>query len=61
MSLRDFYNEKKWCLECREYVAYMMSVNYSYCTQCGGKVKLFSKADAKGFSEEVQKRKWKVV
>ncbi len=61
MSQRDFYNEKKWCGNCRDYVAYMMSVNHSYCTQCGGKVKLFNKEDAKGFSEEVQKRKWKAV
>ncbi len=61
MTQRDFYDEKKWCATCRDYVTYMMSVNHSYCAQCGERVKLFNKEDAKGFTEEVQKRKWKAV
>ncbi|MCA8943351.1 MAG: hypothetical protein KDB80_12380 [Planctomycetes bacterium] len=59
MEIRDFYNELKWCADCNDYVRYMMSVNHSYCTACGNRVRLFSKEDSKRFSEQVQKRKWK--
>lgn len=58
-NLQDFYNETKWCESCSEYVRYIMSVNHSYCTKCGGHVRLFSKEDSERFSEQVQKRKWK--
>ena len=58
-DLRDFYNELKWCPSCDAYVRYMMSVNHSYCSDCGSHVRLFSKQDSVEFSEQVQKRKWK--
>lgn len=61
MNIRDFYNETKWCPNCRDYVHYMMSVNHSYCASCGTRVKLFSKEDSKRFNAEVEKRKWKAV
>ena len=59
MTIRDFYNELKWCDNCGDYVRYMMSVNHSHCTECGSRVRLFSKEDSKRFSEQVEKRKWK--
>lgn len=59
MEIRDFYSELKWCASCNDYVRYMISVNHSFCTQCGGRVKLFSKEDSQRFSEQVQQRKWK--
>ena len=60
MDVHDFYHEKKFCLQCNNYVRYLMSVNHSYCVQCGSSVKMFSKEDAQLFSDEVQKRKWRV-
>ena len=36
-----------------------MSVDHSYCTECGSKVRLFSKADAEAFGDEVTKRRWR--
>ncbi len=59
MDQRDFNHERKWCGQCNSYVRYLMSVNHSYCVECGAMVKLFSKEDAQRFSEEIEKRKWK--
>jgi hypothetical protein len=59
MQIRDYYNEEKWCPACQKYVRYIMSVNHSYCIECGSRVKLFSRDDAQQFSEQVQKSKWK--
>ena len=46
MDQRDYYQEKKWCEGCNEYVRYLMSVNDSYCIRCGTQVQLFSGKDA---------------
>ncbi len=43
--MNDFYNTTKYCSTCKGYVNYLMSVDRSYCTQCGGEVRLFSKDD----------------
>ncbi|MEM7199982.1 MAG: hypothetical protein AAF628_06935 [Planctomycetota bacterium] len=56
---RDFYHEQKWCGQCQTYVRYLMSVNRSYCIDCGSQVRLFSKEDAMRFSNDLEKRKWK--
>ena len=61
MERRDFYGETKWCENCKSYVPFMMSVNHSYCVNCGGRVRLFNKQDSERFTDEVQKRKWKAV
>ncbi len=61
MTIRDFYTETKWCESCRTYVHFVMSVNHSFCVQCGGKVRLFNKNDSQQFEAEVQKRRWKAV
>jgi hypothetical protein len=61
MTSHDYYAETKWCDSCKEYVHYMMSVNHSYCVECGGRVRLFNRDDAKRFSAEVERRKWKAV
>ena len=42
MDLNDFYNDRKFCTECAEYVTYLQSMEHSYCTQCGSQVRLFS-------------------
>lgn len=59
MNTRDFHAELKWCNDCNEYVRYLMSVNHSFCVNCGGTVRLFNKQDSEVFSEDVQRRKWK--
>ena len=58
MGHMDFYREKKWCANCREYVCYLMSVNHSYCITCGTQVRLFSRGDAERFTDEVKRHKW---
>ena len=59
MDFSDFYQEKKWCPRCNDYVRYMMSVNQSFCVQCGAPVKLFNKDDLAKFKTDMEKRKWK--
>ncbi|MEO0480134.1 MAG: hypothetical protein AAF196_11700 [Planctomycetota bacterium] len=61
MDNRDFYAETKWCDECQDYKHYLMSVNRSYCVDCGGQVRLFSREEAEAFAEEVQRKKFKAV
>lgn len=58
MSASEYYTEKKWCDHCKDYVRYLMSVEASYCAQCGNKVRMFSREDARKFSETVQRHKW---
>lgn len=55
----DFNNEKKWCTHCNEYVRYLMSVDHSFCAQCGNKVRIFSDADSQRFSTDLEKKKFK--
>ena len=55
----DFDQDKKWCEKCNSYQRYMMSVDHSFCAECGSKVRLFSKADAATFGEELVKRRWR--
>jgi hypothetical protein len=54
----EFYTESKWCDACARYVRFLMSVNHSYCVQCGGRVRLFSRDDRTKFGETVQRHKW---
>ena len=55
----EFESEKKFCPTCDTYVRYLMSVDHSYCIECGGRVRLFSKQDSEQFAENLEKRKWK--
>ncbi len=54
----EFYDEHKWCERCEKYVRFLMSVNHSYCVHCGGRVRLFSRADSAQFQDDVQRHKW---
>ena len=60
MDYRDFYQEKKWCTTCNDYVRYLMSVNQSFCIHCSTPVKLFNKEDLARFKTDLERRKWKV-
>ena len=45
MASSSFYDDRKFCHECEEYVPYLMSTDHSYCVKCGAEVRLFSKED----------------
>lgn len=60
-TIRDFYGETKWCEACQTHVHYIMSVNHSFCVRCGGRVRLFDKNEARRFTADVERRKWKAV
>ena len=57
MDQLDFYNDRKFCTDCEKYVPYLMSVENSYCADCGGEVRLFSESDWKAFNEAMAARK----
>lgn len=54
MEFGDFYDDRKFCTQCNDYVPYLMSMDHSYCVECGGQVRLFSKADWTEFSESMK-------
>ena len=54
----EFYDERKWCEHCRTYVRFLMSVNHSFCVDCGGRVRLFNRTDSRSFHDTVQRHKW---
>jgi hypothetical protein len=58
MGIGDYNTEKKYCEHCKAYVRYLMSVDASYCVECGNRVRLFSRDDARKFGEHVQRHKW---
>lgn len=58
-SEKNFYSDRKWCPCCSSYVSYLMSLDTSFCIECGGEVRLFSKEDWLVFSETMQARRQK--
>ena len=54
-----FYSDRKYCDACKKYVSYLMSIDTSFCVECGGEVHLFSKDDWKSFNENLQARRSK--
>ena len=57
MNRFDYYSDRKYCPECDDYVSYLMSIEHSYCVQCGGEVRLFSKQDWENFHESLAARR----
>lgn len=53
----DFYSDRKWCPACDGYVPYLMSLDTSFCVECGGEVRLFSEKDWQAFSDNMQARR----
>ena len=53
----DYYQDKKWCPSCNDYVNYLMSVEHSFCVSCGGEVRLFSKEDWEAFHEGMKAKR----
>jgi hypothetical protein len=57
MEPRDYYSDLKYCAHCEKYVPYLMSLDHSYCAQCGENVRLFSKQDWESFNENLSRQK----
>jgi hypothetical protein len=57
MDQANYYNEMKYCAHCRDYVRYLMSVQQSFCVQCGHEVKLFDERDRQRFFAALEKKK----
>jgi transcription initiation factor TFIIIB Brf1 subunit/transcription initiation factor TFIIB len=57
MDQLDYYSDRKFCPECNDYVHYLMSVEHSYCVQCGSEVRLFSEKDWTAFNESMQAKR----
>lgn len=53
----SFRTGRKWCPSCDAYVPYLMSIDVSYCAECGGEVRLLSKEDWEQFSETLDRRR----
>jgi hypothetical protein len=49
MERGDFYADKKWCEQFNAYVHFLLSIDKSFCVECGGVVHLFSKDDWRNF------------
>ncbi len=52
-----YYNTKKYCPSCREYVRFLQSIDSSFCVECGSKVRLFSSADKAAFLDGLKRDK----
>ena len=57
MDHPDYYSDRKFCGHCDAYVPYLMSVEHSYCVECGSEVRLFSERDWEAFNESMQARR----
>jgi hypothetical protein len=57
MENSNYYNDHKYCQHCQKYVSYLMSMEHSYCIECGERVKLFSKEDWVNFNETMTRQK----
>jgi hypothetical protein len=53
MDHANYYNDRKYCDGCQDYVAYLMGLEESYCVECGGQVRLFSPKDWEQFHEQL--------
>lgn len=53
----DYYSDRKFCPTCNAYVPYLMSVDKSYCAQCGQDVRLFSEQDWTAFNASMQEKR----
>jgi hypothetical protein len=52
MNTNSFYNDRKFCPCCQEYVSYLTSPVQSYCVQCAGEVRIMSPEDWAAFNHQ---------
>lgn len=57
MEHSDYYNDRKFCSECQDYVPYLQSMEKSFCAHCGDEVRLFSKEDWETFNQSLKERR----
>lgn len=57
MDKSSFYDDRKFCPSCNGYQPYLMSMDHSYCVECGGTVRLFSKDDWETFNENLKAKR----
>ena len=57
MDHLDYYNDRKFCQDCGDYVPYLQSIEHSYCAVCGAQVRLFSDEDWDLFHESLKERR----
>lgn len=57
MEPNSYYDDRKYCPQCQDYRRYLMSVSKSFCVECGGEVRLFSKEDWEAFNESLEAKK----
>ena len=57
MENLDYYSDRKFCPQCKDYVHYLMSIDQSYCVDCGSEVRLFSEDDWVAFNESIQSKR----
>jgi len=53
----DYYSDRKYCTHCEKYVPYLMSVDHSFCAECGAEVRLFSERDWQAFNQSMADRR----
>ena len=56
MDSNNFYDDRKFCTDCNDYVPYLASIDRSYCIQCGAEVRLFSTEDWERFQNGLGNR-----
>lgn len=52
-----FHNETKYCPCCDTHVRFLASIEFSYCVECGGEVRLFSKDEWQAVQQILADRK----
>ncbi|MFT4541315.1 MAG: hypothetical protein ACI835_003776 [Planctomycetota bacterium] len=57
MENQDYYNDHKYCTTCNKYVSYLMSIDQSFCVECGGVVRLFSEDDWVSFNSSMDAKR----
>jgi len=57
MDNLDFYNDRKFCPSCDKYVSYLMSIEHSFCVDCGTEVRLFSGNDWQEFNDSLSAKR----
>jgi hypothetical protein len=61
METPDYYSDRKFCSHCNQYMPYLMSIDKSYCAECGNEVRLFSKEDWSSFHQQMEERRPRAV
>ncbi len=53
MTPHDFYEDRRFCADCQDYVHYLLSLTAAYCVRCGGRVRILSGVDLERLRREL--------